>query len=126
MNILKENKLINKFMKGYDFEHLDGGLPLGDFHTSWDWLMPVVRQCLIGEAEQDERTKHAKVLIGKKIKSVRYMSESEAEDWGWYSRPLVIIFEDNSLIYSSTDDEGNDGGALFGLSKDGAMDFPVI
>ena len=54
MNILKENKLINKFMKGYDFEHLDGGLPLGDFHTSWDWLMPVVRQCLIGEAEQNQ------------------------------------------------------------------------
>lgn len=71
-------------------------------------------------------TKHAKVLIGKKIKSVRYMSESEAEDLGWYKRPLVIIFEDNSLIYSSTDDEGNDGGALFGLSKDGFMDFPVI
>ena len=54
------------------------------------------------------------------------MSKSEAEDLGWYNRPLVIIFEDNSLIYSSTDDEGNDGGALFGLSKDGDMDFPVI
>ena len=71
-------------------------------------------------------TEHAKILIGKKIKSVRYMSESEAEDFGWYKRPLVIIFEDNSLIYSSMDDEGNDGGALFGLSEDGAMDFPVI
>ena len=24
------------------------------YHSSWDWLMPVVEKCLIGEAEQDE------------------------------------------------------------------------
>jgi len=24
------------------------------FHTSWDWLMPVIEKCLVGEAEQSE------------------------------------------------------------------------
>ena len=24
------------------------------FHTSWDWLMPVIEKCLVGEAEQNE------------------------------------------------------------------------
>lgn len=24
------------------------------YHTSWDWLMPVIQKCLIGEAEQSE------------------------------------------------------------------------
>lgn len=38
-------KMISEFMKGYDFEHIDGGLPLGDFSNSWDWLMPVVKKC---------------------------------------------------------------------------------
>lgn len=25
-----------------------------DYHTSWDWLMPVIEKCLVGEAEQSE------------------------------------------------------------------------
>ena len=25
-----------------------------EYHTSWDWLMPVVEKCLVGEAEQSE------------------------------------------------------------------------
>ena len=24
------------------------------FHTSWDWLMPVIEKCLVGEAEQSD------------------------------------------------------------------------
>jgi hypothetical protein len=26
-----------------------------EFDTSWDWLMPVIKKCLIGEAEQDDK-----------------------------------------------------------------------
>ena len=37
-------KMIAEFMKEYDFEHTDGGLPLGDFSNSWDWLMPVIKE----------------------------------------------------------------------------------
>lgn len=42
---MKENKLISDFMGDYNFEHTEGGLPIGDFSNSWDWLMPVVMEC---------------------------------------------------------------------------------
>ena len=68
-----------------------------------------------------------KHLVGKEVKRVRYLSESEAEDMGWYKRPLIIEFTDGTLIFPSMDDEGNDGGALFGQTKDGTnLTFPVI
>jgi hypothetical protein len=53
-------------------------------------------------------------LAGKTVDSVRYLTPSETESMGWYSRPLVIIFDDGSYVFASKDDEGNDGGALFG------------
>tara|TARA_B100001059_G_scaffold107813_1_gene107492 strand:- start:402 stop:665 length:264 start_codon:yes stop_codon:yes gene_type:complete len=36
---MKENKLIAEFM---DVNLIEG--QLGDYHTSWDWLMPVVQK----------------------------------------------------------------------------------
>jgi len=66
-------------------------------------------------------------LLGKTIKSVRYMTKSEAENMGWESRALAIFFTDGSFIFPSMDDEGNDGGALFGRTKDGEdLTFPVL
>ena len=66
-------------------------------------------------------------LVGKKIKRVRYLTNVEAEGLGWYSRPLVIVLNDGSLILPSMDDEGNNGGALFGQSNQGDdWTFPVI
>jgi hypothetical protein len=38
----ENNKLIAEFMGDYNFEHTEGGLPIGDFSNSWNWLMPVV------------------------------------------------------------------------------------
>ena len=55
----------------------------------------------------------AKQLVGRKIKAVRYLSQKEADDMGWDSRPIVLELDDGNLIYPSCDDEGNDGGALF-------------
>ena len=37
---MKDNKLIAEFM---DVNLIEG--QLGDYHTSWDWLMPVVEEC---------------------------------------------------------------------------------
>jgi len=66
-------------------------------------------------------------LVGKKVKNVRYVTQEEAESMDWYSRPLVIEFTDGSLIFPSMDDEGNNGGALFGQGKDNVeWTFPVI
>ena len=73
-------------------------------------------------------TSYAKArLVGKKIKSVRYLTPLEQNSMEWFNRPLVIQLDDGSLIFPSMDDEGNDGGALFGQSKDGKeWTFPVI
>ena len=66
--------------------------------------------------------KCAKFLVNKTITRVRYLTEEEVADMGWYSSTLVIFFNDGSFIYSSRDDEGNDAGALFTSSNT----LPVI
>jgi len=67
-----------------------------------------------------------KHLVGRKIKGVRWLTDKEAEQMGWYSRPIVIHLDDGSMIFPSQDDEGNDGGALFGQGPDGKdLTFPV-
>ncbi len=66
-----------------------------------------------------------KSLKGKVVKSVRYMSEKEREEYGWYNCAAIVVFEDGSWLMPSTDDEGNDAGALF--SSDPDLDtIPVI
>jgi hypothetical protein len=66
-------------------------------------------------------------LEGRTIESVRYMNEEEAKEMDWDYRPLVIFFTDGGCIYASKDDEGNDGGALFGMSSGGDDQvFPVM
>ena len=68
-----------------------------------------------------------KNLVGKTIKSVRYMTKTEAKNMFWESRPLAIFFTDGSFIFPSMDDEGNDGGALFGKTSNGEdIAFPVL
>lgn len=64
-------------------------------------------------------------LVGKKIVGARYLTRKEASEMGWFHRPLALMLEDGTFIYSSRDDEGNDGGALFSTNPkiDG---FPVI
>jgi hypothetical protein len=54
-----------------------------------------------------------KLLLGKKIVSVRYMSKEEMDDMGWYVRTVAFQTEDGLWFFPSRDDEGNDGGALF-------------
>lgn len=66
-------------------------------------------------------------LKGKVVQSVRYLTEKEVESLGWYSKVLVIQFTDGTIVFPSKDDEGNDGGALFGQSSKGEeLTFPVI
>lgn len=53
------------------------------------------------------------LLVGKTIKSVRYLYTVEKTDMGWFKKSLVIFFTDGSYIFPSTDNEGNDAGAYF-------------
>ena len=80
------------------------------------------------ESTEQYWTKYgAKHLLGKTVSKVRYMTDEEAKDMMWYNRPIVIEFTDGTIILPSRDDEGNDGGALFGQTKDGKdLTFPVI
>lgn len=52
------------------------------------------------------------VLLGKKIVGVRYMTNREAESFGWDSRGIVFFLEDNTFVFTQADDEGNRAGVL--------------
>lgn len=54
-----------------------------------------------------------KVLEGKTIKYVRYMTNEEQEFYSWYEKAVVIFFTDGTHIIPSRDDEGNGPGSLF-------------
>ena len=60
-------------------------------------------------------------LIGKKIVEIHPMTakEKEAEGWEGSGATCVIKLEDGTLIYPSSDDEGNNAGTLFGKDKNG-------
>lgn len=65
------------------------------------------------------------LLVGKKIVKVEWMSNKEAEDCGWYSRPIALLLDSGVWIYPMRDDEGNDGGAL-ATSADNMPVIPVF
>ena len=66
-------------------------------------------------------------LKGRTILACRYLSKEEADGLGWYHRPVVIILDDGTFVFPSRDDEGNDGGAMFGQGAKGEeMTFPVL
>ena len=66
-------------------------------------------------------------LIGLKIVGVRYLTKEETEANGWYSSPIVIALSDRSALIPQSDDEGNDGGALW-IANSKCLDdlIPVI
>lgn len=66
-----------------------------------------------------------KQLLGKCIVSVRYMTSAEMKAIGWYRRSLVLGLEDGSTIWVSSDDEGNNAGALFTSDQENSV-LPVL
>jgi hypothetical protein len=65
------------------------------------------------------------ILVGRKIVAVDWLSQDEAHDLGWHSRPIIIKLDDGTIIYPMADDEGNDGGAL-GTTNQLAQTLPVF
>ena len=51
---MKENELIAEFMGVGKYYEAQSSNQFNHYHNSWDWLMPVVEKCLVGEAEQSE------------------------------------------------------------------------
>jgi len=56
--------------------------------------------------------KAEKVLLGKRIVKVQYMTADETEDMGWFKRPIAFKLSDDTWVVAQCDDEGNDGGVL--------------
>lgn len=58
--------------------------------------------------------------VGLKVTDVRMMTNLELDAEGWEHSyggfPVVIVFEDGSKIYASSDPEGNDAGCIFGVT----------
>lgn len=69
--------------------------------------------------------KVAKLLVGKTITAVRYLTEEEREDLCWHDRAVVITLNDGTVLFPSRDDEGNGAGALF-TNSDELPTVPVI
>ena len=77
-----------------------------------------------------------KMLVGRRVARVRYMTKKEAEEMGWACRPLMIQLnpmdepdpeadEEAVVIIPMRDDEGNDGGALATSDKENST-LPVL
>tara|TARA_Y100000296_G_C4938464_1_gene140215 strand:- start:37 stop:291 length:255 start_codon:yes stop_codon:yes gene_type:complete len=70
---------------------------------------------------------HAKkLLLNRRIVSVKYMDNDEAKKSLWDDRPVRIILDDGTNILPMSDDEGNNGGALWFGTKDGEDVLPVL
>ena len=65
-------------------------------------------------------------LMARIVVDVRYLTKEEMEGLGWHESVPVIIFNDGTMLFPSSDDEGNGGGALFGQAKSGEFTLPVI
>ena len=59
----------------------------------------------------------SKLLVGKKIVKVEYMNQTDAEEQGWYKRPIQIRLEDGTWLTPSQDDEGNEAAHYLQVMK---------
>ena len=60
-------------------------------------------------------------MIGSTIIDIRPMTKAEMDKEGWQKRetPMVLVLSSGTILYPSQDTEGNDAGALFGMTSDG-------
>ena len=66
------------------------------------------------------------LLLGKKIVKVEYMDSEEAINYMWNNRPVTFMLDNGTRIMIQSDDEGNDGGALWIGSRDVEEILPVL
>lgn len=63
------------------------------------------------------------VIVGQRVTEIREMTDAELAGEGWevgfHGRPVALVLENGTVIYPSSDVEGNDGGALFATLPDG-------
>ncbi len=52
------------------------------------------------------------MLVGRTVVRVEYLSPIQTEELCWQYRPAVLVFDDGTVMYSMSDEVGNDGGVL--------------
>lgn len=60
-----------------------------------------------------EWEKRMQPLVGRKIVGVRWLGEDEVEEMVWDCSAVVLVLDDATQLWPSSDDEGNGPGALF-------------
>jgi hypothetical protein len=60
-------------------------------------------------------------IVGSTVVDIRPMTQAEMDKEGWRKNeiPMVLVLSSGTILYPSMDTEGNDAGALFGLTSDG-------
>lgn len=53
-----------------------------------------------------------KYLVGRTIVKVDYCSEELADEQGWHCQPIQILLDNGTWLTPTSDDEGNNGGAI--------------
>ena len=63
-----------------------------------------------------------KYLVGRTIVKVEYCTDELAEEQGWHSQPIQILLDNGTWLTPTSDDEGNNGGAIHTNIKE----LPII
>lgn len=60
-------------------------------------------------------------IVGATIVDIRPMTQEEMNREGWQKNeiPMVLVLSSGTILYPSQDTEGNDAGALFGVTSNG-------
>jgi hypothetical protein len=58
-------------------------------------------------------------LLNRRIVEVRYLSPAECQRLMWDHASVALVLDDHTTLYAARDSEGNDAGALHGVSNSG-------
>ena len=58
-------------------------------------------------------------LLNRRIVEVRYLAADECRQLMWGLASVVFVLDDGTTVYAARDGEGNDAGALHGVSESG-------
>ena len=64
------------------------------------------------ELSNSWKTRIEKYLKGRTIVKIEYCSEKESEEQGWHNQPIQILLDNGTWLTPTSDDEGNNGGAI--------------
>ena len=58
-------------------------------------------------------------LLRRRIVEVRYLNPDECNQLMWSQTGVVMVLDNGTTVYAARDAEGNDAGALHGVTRSG-------